>query len=137
MSDREMLQVIDVNLAPHVKELAQIEAQAMFDDISGVVAVIVATVDGFDIASVVRSHVDPARIAALASSIAAIGEVVSTEARLGRCRSVIVDTESGFSVIFNVLRDDIALVINVIAGPEALVGQVNYRTTEAMRRLAK
>ncbi len=137
MADREMSQVADVNLAPHVKALAESEAQAMFDEISGVVAVIVATVDGFDIASVVRSHVDPARIAALASSIAAIGEVVSTEARLGRCRSVIVDTESGFSVIFNVLRDDIPLVINVIAGPGALVGQVNYRTTEAMRRLAK
>ncbi len=122
---------------PHaVRQLAQREAQAIHDEISGVTAVVVATVDGFDVASVVRNGLDPARISALASSIAAIGQVVSVEARLGRNRSVTIATDSGFAVIFSVHRSDLDLVINVIANEDAVVGQVNYRTAAAAKALS-
>lgn len=123
-------------LPPHIRLLAAQQAQGILDDISGVAAVVVATVDGFDVASVVRNGLDPARIAALASSIAAIGEVVATEARLGRNKSVTIDTEAGFAVIYSVHRQDLSLVINVIATSEALVGQVNYHTAAAARSLS-
>jgi predicted regulator of Ras-like GTPase activity (Roadblock/LC7/MglB family) len=122
-------------LSPEGRELATKEALAILNDISGVAAVVIATVDGFDVASEVRNGLDPARIAALASSIAAIGEVVATEARLGRNKSVTIDTEAGFAVIYSVHRRDIGLVINVIATSEALIGQVNYRTAAAARAL--
>ena len=47
-----------------LRRLAQSQAQAMLADLSGVVAVIVASVDGFDVASAVTRNVDPARVAA-------------------------------------------------------------------------
>lgn len=122
-------------LSAEVHALVEKEALSILNDISGVSAVVIATVDGFDVASQVRNGLDPARVAALASSIAAIGEVVATEARLGRNKSVTIDTENGFAVIYSVHRKDIGLVINVISTSEALIGQVNYRTAAAARVL--
>lgn len=122
-------------LSAGIRALAEKEAISILSDINGVSAVVIATVDGFDVASQVRNGLDPARVAALASSIAAIGEVVATEARLGRNKSVTIDTEDGFAVIYSVHRTDIGLVINVISTREALIGQVNYRTAAAARLL--
>lgn len=125
-----------VQLPSAARQQARDEAQAIMDEIAGVTAVVVATIDGFEIASVMRSDLNASRIAALASSIAAIGEVVSAEARLGRSRSVSVDTEAGLAVIYCVHRSDTSLVINVLARADAIVGQVNYRTAAAARRLS-
>ena len=62
-------------------------AEDLISEVNGVRAVVVATADGFDVTSAVRGHQEPSRIAAMASSIAAISLVVSQEARLGRHRS--------------------------------------------------
>lgn len=126
---------VKLNLAPTAKVIAAREAQAILDEINGITAVVVATVDGFDIASAMRGG-DAARVAAMASSIAAISSVVSQEANLGRNKSVTIDTESGFAVVYSVHRPDAELVINVIADGSAILGQVNYRTANFAKALA-
>ena len=108
----------------------------MLAQVTGVTAVVVATVDGFDVASAIQGNANAARVAALASSIAAISTVVSDEAELGLSKSVIIDTESGFVVVHNVRRTDAELVINVIAGSNAILGQVVYLTAQFARTLA-
>lgn len=119
-----------------VRHLAQREAQAMLDEVEGVTAVVVASIDGFDIASAVRGEGDPSRIAAMASSISAISAVVSHEVTLGRNRSVTIDTEAGFAVVYAVHRPDSEMIVNVIAGSGALLGQVAYRAAQMARALA-
>ncbi|MDO5623247.1 MAG: roadblock/LC7 domain-containing protein [Pseudomonadota bacterium] len=126
---------VKLNLAPSAKVIAQREAQTFLDEVNGITAVVVASVDGFDVASAMRSG-DPARVAAMASSISAISSVVSQEASLGRNKSVTIDTESGFAVVYSVHRADADLVINVIADGSAILGQVNYRTAQFARTLA-
>ena len=118
-----------------LRALARSEAEAIAREVDGVRAVVIATGDGFDIATAARAEVDPKRIAALASSMAAIGAVVSSEAGLGRSTSVTVGTDNGFAVVHAATHNGIALVINVIAGQGALLGQVSYRTAAAVRRL--
>lgn len=85
-----------------VRRVAQQEAESLLASLTGVVAVIVATVDGFDVASATSTLINPSRIAALASSIAAIGSVVSQEASLGRSHSVTVKTDTGFAYFCSV-----------------------------------
>lgn len=118
-----------------LRALALGEAEAVAGDTGGVRAVVIATADGFDLASCVRSGLDPKRIAALASSMAAIGAVVSAEAALGRSSNVTVGADDGFAVVHAAQHGALGLVIIVIAGPDALLGQVNYRTAAAVRRL--
>ena len=112
------------------------EVQRLLYDVPGLRAVVVATIDGFDIASAQHGELEPARIAALASSISAIGEVVSQEARLGRGKSVTIDTDSGFALVHAVHHPVVPLVINVIAGTEAVLGRVAYRVTQLAHTLA-
>ena len=117
---------VNLKLSPTAKVIAAREAQNFLDEVNGVTAVVIATVDGFDVASAMRAG-DAARVAAMASSISAISSVVSQEANLGRNKSVTIDTESGFAMVYSVHRDDAELVINVIADGSAILGQVAYR----------
>ena len=118
-----------------LQRLAQQQAEDMLRNLSGVVAVIVSSIDGFDVASAVTRGVEPARIAAMASSIAAIGAVVSQEARLGRTRSVTISTDDGFAVVSTARRSDIELVVNVIADSNAVLAQVAWRSNECVKAL--
>lgn len=119
--------------------LAQARTQAaqLMEEIPGVQAVVLATEDGFDVASVARAGLDSARIAAMASSIAAISAVVAQEARLGQGRSVTIDTEAGFSVVFTVRRPDTCLVLSIIATQDVLIGEVMYRASHLARFLSE
>ena len=115
---------------------AQREAQALLDAVAGVTAGVVDTIDGFEVACASVQAVDAPRIAALASSIAALGEVVSSEAGLGASRAVTVETEGGFAVAHRVPRGDVPLVLKVLAGRDAVLAQVKYRAASAARALA-
>nr|WP_251010745.1 hypothetical protein [Variovorax paradoxus] len=89
-------------------------------------------------ASAVTSDVDPVGVAAMVSSIVAISSVVSEEARLGRHKSVIVQTESGFAVFCSVYRRDVELVINVLARDTTVLALVAYpRPATPRSRVAK
>jgi predicted regulator of Ras-like GTPase activity (Roadblock/LC7/MglB family) len=118
-----------------LRRLAQSQAQAMLADVTGVVAVIVASVDGFDVASAVTRGVDPARVAAMASSIAAIGVVVAQEAGLGRMRSVTISTDDGFALVSSARHGGTDLVVNVLAGRDAVLAQVVLRSADCVRAL--
>jgi len=123
-----------INLSKAAQDIARNGAEKMLQ-VTGVTAVVVATVDGFDVASAISGNANAARVAALASSIAAISTVVSDEAELGPSKSVIIDTESGFAIVYSVRRPDAELVINVIANSNAILGQVAYQTAQFARTL--
>lgn len=123
------------HLSSETKAWVHREAQRLLEEVSGLVAVVVATVDGFDVGSAMKQG-DPERVAAMASSIFAISAVVSQEASLGRSRSVTIDTEEGFAIVHSVYRPGAGLVISVIAGQDAILGQVAYQVTQFARELA-
>lgn len=117
--------------------LASRLASEFVDAIASVSAVVVASVDGFAIASAFNGANDADRIAAMASSISAIGSVVAMEAGLGAYRSVTINTDSGFVVVQSVQRTDLELVISVVAGGDAVLAQVLHRVkTMATQLLA-
>ena len=124
-----------IAIAAPVVAAAREYAEAIVSELVGVKAVVVATTDGFDVVTAARGDIDAARVAALASSIAAIGEVVSSEARLGASRCVTIETDSGFAVAYRVARADLPLVIKVLAGPDAVLAQVKYRASAAAHAL--
>lgn len=126
---------VSLNLAPEVKAVAAREAERLLAEIEGVTAVVVASIDGFDIASAMKIG-DASRVAALASSISALGMVVSQEAQLGLSKSVTIGTDSGFAMVYSVHRPDTELVVIVIAGGAALLGQVAYCTARTAAALA-
>ena len=124
------------NMPAGLREAAQRAATACLADVVGVTAVVIATVDGFDVASAFRGNQDAARIAAMASSISAISGVVSMEAGLGSFKSVTINTDAGFAIVQAVPRSDIELVIHVIADGDAILAQSMHRAGVMARILA-
>lgn len=125
----------DALLPTTTRACASEQTQHILAEVRGVTAVVVATPDGFDIASAMRQG-EAARIAAMASSIAAISAVVSEEAELGQSKSVTIDTDSGFALVCSVRRPDLDLIIIIIANGEAILGQVNYSAAQFAQALA-
>lgn len=126
---------MSLKISPALQAVAQ-DTVARLSELNGVVAVVVATADGFDVASSVSRGVDAARVAAMASSIAAIGAVVVQEGQLDGCRHVTVGARDGFVHVAVVERTDVQLVINAIADGNAVLGQIAYGAAEQARRLA-
>ncbi len=110
-------------------------AVARLQELSGVIAIVIASADGFDIASSVSGDVDAARIAAMASSISAIGAVVAQEGKLGQCRQITVNTKDGFVHVARVDRPDGELVLSVMAQASAVLALVAYSAAGQVRAL--
>lgn len=124
-----------MNISESIKIAAQKECQQFLNEQSGILCVVIASTDGFDIASAVTSGLDPARIAAMASSIAAIGTVVSQEAALGKSKSVMVNTEDGLAYMTYIQISGETFILNTIANHSALLAQIIYHCTEIGKRL--
>lgn len=124
------------NMPDGLREAARRAALLCLAEVAGVTAVVIATVDGFDLASAFRGDQDAARIAAMASSISAISSVVAMEAGLGKFKSVTINTDSGFAIVQAVPRPDVELVIHLIAGGEAILAQSMHRAGVMAKGLA-
>jgi predicted regulator of Ras-like GTPase activity (Roadblock/LC7/MglB family) len=112
-------------------------AEAILGETHGVSAVLAATVDGFELGGATSAGLDPARVAALASSMSAIGDVVAAEARMGASKCVTVETQNGFLLVQSIPRTPTPLVITVVAGEGAVLGLVKVRVAAAARELAE
>lgn len=120
-----------------IRKMAQAEANSVLSDLTGILAVVFATIDGFDIASAGKSDIDPAKIAAMASSISAIGTVVGQEVNLGRSKTITINSEHGFAFLGSIQRADIPMVVIVIADRNAILGQVAYRSNQVIKSLER
>lgn len=124
-----------MNIPDYIVNAAIGECNKFVSEQNGILAVVVASIDGFDVASAVSRVLDPSRIAAMASSIAAIGSVVTQEVHLGSSKSVTVNTEDGFVYICYLELAGASYVINVVADKSAILAQVIYRCNEITKRL--
>ena len=124
-----------MNISEVVLKKCQQECQQLLSEHLGVLAVVIASGDGFDIASATTQSLVPARIAAMASSISAIGAVVSQEVALGNSKSVTVNTEKGFTYITHIQLDGKACILNVVADSSAVLAQIIYQCSEIAKRL--
>jgi predicted regulator of Ras-like GTPase activity (Roadblock/LC7/MglB family) len=118
-----------------VAAAAAAEVDAIAAELTGVRAVVVATADGLELAARVHGNADARRLSALASSMSAIADVVSSEAGLVQPGRVTVAAGDGFALVQAVPRRDAPMVVIVLAGAEGVLAQANYRVAAAVRRL--
>lgn len=129
MQTQRYLSAITANLSAR-------KAQEALDAGIHINAVVLATVDGFAVTSAMHTSTDPARIAALASSIASIGSVAAQEAGLGRCTHLILNTEDGFAVVRHLTVEGVELVLIMVADGSGVLAQVMYQANQFAKELA-
>ena len=114
------------SLRQHPELLPQcaIHLQSFMSQTSGVTAVLVATTDGFEVASVLHKTLSAEKMAAMTSSILALGEAVLFEAELNDCKNVVIEAGDGLIVMLSVGDARCELLLSVIADKNAMLGQV-------------
>ena len=110
---------------------AQRAAKALLADLDGASAVVIATVDGFDLAHAGSRAIEPARLAAMVSSLAALGDAASRETGIGTPRCLVVESTEGRLVLRCIQARGESLVIVLLTDKSVLLGLVWNRLAAA------
>jgi uncharacterized protein len=124
-----------MNVDPKIQAAAQDAVDSVMREVRGAKASVVSTEDGFEVASRIENTAEIARLSALASSMAALGAIVGDESRLGACSKVVIEAVDGHVVMVQAQRADVTLVLSVVAGRDAIMGQILYFAAQATRAL--
>jgi uncharacterized protein len=107
----------------------------LMQEVKGIKAVVISTEDGFEVAARVENTAQIARLSAMASSLAALGAMAGEESQLGVCHSVVMEAAEGHIAILQVRREDLSLIVSVVTGRDAVLGQVLYYSKKAAAAL--
>jgi predicted regulator of Ras-like GTPase activity (Roadblock/LC7/MglB family) len=123
------------SLHPHRSEPAQRAAEALLAEIAGASAIVIATADGFELAHAGRGIAEPARIAAMVSSLSALGNAASQEVNIGAPRVLVVESSEGRLVVRCIEARGQSLVVVVLTDRAVLLGTVWHHLADAERLL--
>ncbi|MBS0426801.1 MAG: roadblock/LC7 domain-containing protein [Proteobacteria bacterium] len=124
-----------MNFSPRIKAAADAAVDHLMRELKGVKAVVIATEDGFELAGRVENNAQVSRLSALASSLAALGALAGEESHLGACDNVTIEAAHGHLVMVQARHDEIDLIVSVVTGRDAIIGQVLYLTKQVARSL--
>lgn len=125
------------SLAPQLQSAAQEAVDLVMREVKGAKAAVVSTEDGFEVAARVQNTAEVARLSALASSMAALGAIAGEESRVGVCNNVLIGATEGHILMLQARRNDVSLVLSIVAGREAIMGQILYFSRQASRALER
>jgi predicted regulator of Ras-like GTPase activity (Roadblock/LC7/MglB family) len=110
-------------------------AGALLASLDGAQAVLVATVDGFSLAQAQRKPVDADRLAAIVSSIGALGAAASRETGIGEPRCLVVESTQGRLVVRCFSAGAHALIVAVLTDSSVMLGLVWSQLAQTERTL--
>lgn len=122
---------------PGITAAAHEAVRLVMGEVRAARAAVVSTEDGFEVASRVENTAQVARLSAMASSLAALGAMAGEESGLGACQQLVIGAEGGQIVMVQARRPDVSLVISVVAGRDAVMGQLLYFAGQAGRALER
>lgn len=126
-----------MNIPPRLKDAAESAVDTLMREIKGVKAVVISTEDGLKLAARVENTAQVARLSAIASSLAALGAVAGEESGLGRCENVAIESALGHILMLQARHDEADLIVSVVAGKDAVIGQVLYFAKQATLALQR
>lgn len=103
---------------------AQRVAQALVHELEGPSLALIATPDGFALGHAGTRDVDPARLAALVSSMAALGDAASRETGIGDARSLVVDSHQGRLALRCLQAGTESVIVVMLTDTRVLLGRV-------------
>lgn len=136
----DMLFQMETNrLKPSEKYL--IAAKEVLHDLihatSGIDGVLLATTDGFEVSSIFQKDYDAGKLSAVGSSILALVQALTNEAKLTGCRSVILDAQDGKIMISAVPNNNQPMIVIVVTKQQVLLGQIMHGMNKAISQLVE
>ncbi len=118
-----MNQSVEV-LPPIAMRAVQIKLEQLLEIVPAVIGAFLATDDGFEITQVVSGKdFEPARLAAMCSSMIALSHALVEESDLGESENLLIEAKKG-KILLLTIDSQPRLSLTVIARPSATLGQV-------------
>jgi hypothetical protein len=124
-----------VNIPAELAQRAQNAIDILFNKLSGVKALVVASVDGFSLASRAIIDLDANKVAAMASSFSALGVVVAEESHMGAKKVVTLEAEDGYVILLDIARADFPMVLSITASRDTVLAQTLYLARETIAQM--
>jgi uncharacterized protein len=124
-----------MSIAPNLQRACENALDELMAEVKGIKAIVIATEDGFEVASRVQNTAQVSRLSAMASSLAALGAMAGEESQLGVCQSLLMEADGGYIAIVQMRRPDVSLIFSVITGRDSVVGQMLYFSKKAAHML--
>ena len=109
--------------------------QELVHTTSGIDGVLLASTDGFEMASIFQKDYDGGKLSAVGSSILALVQALTQEAQLTGCRSVILDANNGKVMISSVANENLPMILILVTKQQVLLGQVMHGMNKATTQL--
>lgn len=123
------------------KELHGERMRKMLKDLAsrnpGILGAQVCTSDGFEVASVQRDEESHRRLAAMVSSIHALGSAMVQETELGTCLNLIIEATGGKCLMMAIPGTDESLLLTAVASPTILFGRYHQVCKATCEELGK
>lgn len=111
-------------ITENTKQFIRDRLQRLLTDVPAILGAFLATDDGFEICDVIAgTELDPARLAAISSSMVALSHAMVAESALGESSNMIIEAKRGTIVLLSV-TSTMSLSLTIIARPGATIGQV-------------
>lgn len=117
--------------------VAQKQLEALFGATPGVISAVLMSADGFEVVSLQVGKGSAARLAAMGSSLTAIGSAIAREAGLVECQRMIIEAQNGTVVIMQVPDAKPPMSLAVVANSESVLGQLLWATKNGCVAIGK
>lgn len=108
----------------------------LMSDVPSVTAAVVATADGFEVASAqAEGRMSATRLSALASSLLALGQAALRELSMAGSGSVLIENAMGKIMLVDVRRAHLPVVLCVVADEMAMTGKVLWAAKQCAATL--
>lgn len=124
-----------MNIDPRLAKAAEQAVDLVINEVKGVKASVVSTEDGFEVASRIQNTGEIGRLSAMANSMAALGAIAGEENQLGVCENLVIEAARGHIVVLQARRPDLTLVLSVVTGRDAIMGQILHVSKAAAKVL--
>ena len=118
---------MDVRTSKQLKQQHGAELQKALKDLTtknpGILAAQVCTSDGFEVASVQRDDESHRRLAAMVSSLYALGAAMVEEMNLGEYSNLIIEASDGKCLMMAIPGGKESLLLTAVAAPTLLFGR--------------
>jgi len=130
----------NARFSPTVTEALRRQLEQFGADTPGVQLAVLGSADGFPVASyrgVGAAAVEAPKVAAMTSSIAALGEAIARETGLEGPARIIIEADTGTVVLIGINGIKPTVALAVVAGKQAILGHLLWAARNASNAIVR
>ncbi|WP_394764549.1 roadblock/LC7 domain-containing protein [Stenotrophomonas sp.] len=105
----------------------------------GIQLIVLSSADGFQVSSYLApgASAAAAKVAAMTSSITALGDAIARETGLTAARNIVIEADNGTVLLFGIRDVKPALALSIVANKQAILGHLLWAARNAEFAISK